>query len=64
MLVRALVSIAGADFSLAPGDVTDRFSPEEAMRLVNSRAMELVESKRETADAPAPVEIRKGRRKG
>lgn len=64
MLVRALVSIAGADFSLAPGDETDRFSPAEAMRLVNSRAAELVEIERETADSLGPVEFRKGRRKG
>lgn len=34
MKLRILGSIAGADFSLNPGDVTERFSTAEAIRLI------------------------------
>lgn len=34
MKLKMLVSYAGTDFSLSPGDVTDRFSDAEAKRLI------------------------------
>lgn len=34
MQIRMLTGIAGADFSLSPGDVTDRFSAAEAGRMI------------------------------
>jgi len=49
MRIRALVHIAGANFHLGPGDETDRFPADEAMRLVKKNAAVLV-------DAGAPVE--------
>ena len=43
MRIRALIHIAGAGFSLSPGDVTERFPPDEALRLVASRAAVLAD---------------------
>jgi len=34
MLIRMTTSVAGAGFDLHPGDETDRFSAEEARRLI------------------------------
>jgi hypothetical protein len=34
MKVRMLTSIAGVDFSLSPGDETERFSDDEAARFI------------------------------
>jgi hypothetical protein len=42
--IRALVYIAGAGFSLSPGDETDRFPPDEAIRLVAKRAAVMVDA--------------------
>ena len=36
MKIKMMVSLAGADFALSPGEVTDRFGDEEAMRLVQA----------------------------
>lgn len=36
MKVRMLVSMAGVDFALSPGDVTERFGDEEATRLAQA----------------------------
>lgn len=58
MRIRALVHIAGEGFALSPGDVTDRFSEAEAMRLVSKRAAVTVDPPRiETAEALPPVEV-------
>lgn len=43
MKIRATVHIAGAGFSLAPGDVTDRFPEAEALRLIAKNAAVLVD---------------------
>jgi hypothetical protein len=34
MKIRMLVSMAGVDFALSPGDETERFSDAEASRLI------------------------------
>lgn len=36
MKIRMLVGVAGADFSLSPGDETDRFSAKEAARMIKA----------------------------
>lgn len=36
MKIKILVSMAGVDFALSPGDVTERFGEEEAARLVQA----------------------------
>lgn len=36
MKIKMTTGIAGIDFSLAPGDETDRFSDDEAARLVEA----------------------------
>lgn len=36
MKLRILVSMAGADFTLSPGDVTERFPNDEAIRLIDA----------------------------
>lgn len=43
MRIRALVHIAGEGFALAPGDETEQFSDDEAMRLVRKNAAALVD---------------------
>lgn len=56
MKLKMLVSIAGADFSLSPKDVTDRFSGDEARRLIDAGfAVEVTDapSVAETAAPPA-----------
>jgi len=42
MKIRMLTSIAGADFALSSGDVTDRFSAAEAQRLIDAGYAEAV----------------------
>lgn len=67
MRIRALVHIAGQGFALAPGDVTDRFTEAEALRLVAKRAAVAVDPAPQIermVDEPAAVEIRGGKRKG
>lgn len=34
MKIRMLASMAGADFALSPGDETDRFGDDEALRII------------------------------
>lgn len=52
MKLRMLVSLAGADYALNPGEETSRFSPDEAIRLIASgAAVAVTEAPRmETAD--------------
>jgi hypothetical protein len=56
MKIKMKIGLAGADFSLAPGEETERFSAKEAQRLIDADYAELVtEQKRETATKkPAP----------
>ena len=63
MKLRMLVHVAGAGFDLAPGDVTERFSGEEARRLIVSGAAvaEGIAEPVETAVRSAPA--RETRRK-
>lgn len=42
MQIRMLVGIAGADFALSPGDVTDRFDAAEAQRFIEAGYAEAV----------------------
>lgn len=66
MRIRALVHIAGADFALGPGDETDRFTDDEAMRLVKKNAAVLVSAAPhvETAIVIDPaIETRKRRKR-
>lgn len=58
MRIRATVHIAGAGFSLAPGDETDIFPEAEAMRLVAKNAAVLVDAApviERAVEAPAPA---------
>lgn len=43
MKIRVLVHVAGEGFALTPGEETDRFSDDEAMRLVKKNAAVLVD---------------------
>lgn len=63
MKIRVLVSLAGADYSLNPGDETSRFTPAEAVRLISSGAAVAVNDGQfiETADRIEPA--RETRRK-
>jgi hypothetical protein len=56
MKIKMKIGLAGADFSLAPGEETERFGVDEAKRLIDADYAELVtEEKRETATRkPAP----------
>lgn len=36
MIIRMITGIAGADFALSPGDVTDRFDDADAVRLIQA----------------------------
>ncbi len=36
MLLKMKIGLAGADFSLSPGDETDRFKGKEAQRLIDA----------------------------
>lgn len=66
MRIRALVHIAGADFALGPGDETERFTDDEAMRLVkkNAAVMVSVDPPVETAVVADPaIETRKRRKR-
>lgn len=63
MKLKMLTSMAGSDFALSPGDMTERFSDKEAVRLIEAGyAVPDPETKVERAvQAPAP-EKRKGKR--
>jgi len=58
MKIRMLVGIAGADFSLSPGDETERFSAKEAGRMIRAgSAVPVTKAKQEKAvRAPAMEE--------
>lgn len=43
MRIRALVHIAGPGFALGPGDETEHFADDEALRLVKKNAAVLVD---------------------
>lgn len=50
MKIRMLVSTAGVDFALSPGDETDRFSDKEAARMIEAgQAVPVAETKVERA---------------
>lgn len=63
MKLRMLVSLAGADYALNPGEETTRFTPSEAVRLIASGAAVAVNDGQfiETADRIEPA--RETRRK-
>lgn len=56
MKIKMLTSISGPDFSLAPNEETERFSPDEAVRLIEAGyAVPVAGKAAETAvKAPAP----------
>ena len=57
MKIRMRVSVAGADFALSPGEVTERFDDAEAARLVQADyAVVVIDSTVETATIPPPAE--------
>lgn len=59
MKIKMVVSVAGADFALSPGDVTERFDASEAIRLIEAGyAVPAGESAPETAVEPPPAETR------
>lgn len=59
MKLKILIGLSGVDFSLAPGDETERFSGEEAQRLIDAEiAAPVSEEKRETATKKAAPEKR------
>lgn len=50
MKLKMQIGLSGVDFSLAPGEETERFTGEEAMRLIEAGiAAPVAEEKRETA---------------
>ena len=56
MKIKMLVSMAGVDFALSPGDETDRFPDDEAKHLVEvGYAVPVAAEKRETATKKAPA---------
>lgn len=55
MKVKMLTAIAGVDFSVLPGETTDRFSAKEAARLVKAgQAIPVVADKTERAVKQVP----------
>ena len=60
MKIKMLVSYAGADFALSPGDETERFSNDEAARMIEAgTALPVDDRKVERAVKPsAKVEKR------
>lgn len=59
MAVKILVGLAGVDFALAPGDITDRFDAAEEARLIAAGyAVAIVPDKVERAVKSGPVERR------
>ena len=64
MKLRMVTGIAGVDFSLAPGDLTERFSEAEAIRLVAAGfALPFADVEIERAVAVKPIERRKSKGK-
>jgi hypothetical protein len=65
MRIRALVHIAGPGFNLGPGDETDEFPADQAMRLVAKNAAVAVEVAKPIERAvEEPVALEKRGRKG
>lgn len=60
MKVRMLVSMAGVDFALSPGDVTERFGDEEAVRLVQADYAVVIAAGAETTVQVPMGEVRSG----
>ncbi len=60
MKVRMLVSMAGVDFALSPGDVTERFGDEEATRLVQADYAVVIAAGAETTVQVPMGELRSG----
>ncbi|WP_296584236.1 hypothetical protein [Xanthobacter sp.] len=60
MKVRMLVSMAGVDFALSPGDVTERFGDEEATRLVQADYAVVIAAGAETTVQVPMGEVRSG----
>lgn len=64
MKIKMLQSIAGADFSLSPNDVTERFTASEAVRLIERGfAVPVSEVAVETAALEVAPEKRAKRKK-
>lgn len=56
MKIKIIISLAGADFALAPGEETERFSDAEARNLIEAGyAVPVAAEKRETATKKAPA---------
>lgn len=64
MKIRMLVGLAGNEYSLAPGEETDRFENAEAIRLVEAGYAVPVGDKPENTSARAPAETRRARNRG
>ncbi len=45
-MIKMLTAIAGDDFSVSTGEVTDRFAPEEEKRLIDKGLAEKVAPKK------------------
>jgi hypothetical protein len=56
MKIKMLAGFSGADFSVSPNEETERFSDNEARRMIDAGyAVPVVEEKREkAAKSPAP----------
>lgn len=64
MKIKMLQGIAGHDFSLSPGEETDRFSQAEAIRLIEAgTAAPSGEQAVERAVKPQVAEARRGKRR-
>lgn len=57
MKIRMLTSLAGVDYALSPGEVTERFDDAEAARLIQADyAVVVIDNAVETAILPPPAE--------
>lgn len=63
MNIRMLVSIAGTDFDLRPGDETDRFGEDEAIRMVAAGYAVPAVEQRQFETTVRPVVAQEKRRK-
>lgn len=62
MRLRMVSAIAGLDFNVAPGDVTERFSGEEAARLIRAGyAVAIGPEMERTAKIVPALETRQGK---
>lgn len=53
MTIKLLAGFAGTDFSVSPGDITDRFSEAEQGRMIEAGLAEAVEPEDDDAERPA-----------